>query len=193
MKELSLHILDIVQNSINASATLVNLSIVENQADNVLILSIEDNGRGMDDEMIKKVKDPFFTTRTTRKVGLGIPLLIAAAERCDGRVDISSAAHKGTNITAWFKYNHIDLAPMGDIADTLSGLAVCNETVDFIYTHEFNGIIFKFSTIDVKKILDGVPINLPEVVEWIRGYIKEGIMSLYGGIDNEDNKRIGRD
>lgn len=193
MKELSLHILDIVQNSIDAGANTVSITITENTFEDILNISVKDNGRGMDKITAERAKDPFYTSRTTRKVGLGIPLLAAAAERCGGSLKIDSQPGRGTEISADFKHSHIDRAPIGNMWDTISGLIACNEGVDFIYTHIFNGSTFKLDTRDMKKILKEVPITSPEVVEWIRDYIKSGIKSIYGGAEYEINSGTGRD
>lgn len=185
MKELSLHILDIAQNSIRAGASLIEIKIEEDTVKDKLVISVKDNGKGMDAQTVEKVKDPFFTTRSTRKIGLGIPLLLAAAKRCDGSFNINSAPKQGTEITAVFKYSHIDRAPIGNIEDTITSLVSCNENVDFIYTHSFNGSIFTFDTREIKGILKEVPITSIDVIQWIKEYIKSGIKSLHGGVDNE--------
>jgi Signal transduction histidine kinase len=187
MKELSLHILDLVQNSIAAGASLIKITIREDIRENVLMISIEDNGRGMDESTIEKAKNPFFTSRTTRKVGLGIPLFMAAAQRCEGDFKISSLPGKGTTIEATFKHSHIDRAPIGNMWDTLTGLIMCNENIDFEYVHVYNGKVFEMKTCDLKKVLKGVPISSPQVIGWINEYLKDGIKSLYGGVVNEDN------
>lgn len=192
MKELSLHILDIAQNSIIALANIIRITVKEDTSKDELIILIEDNGQGMDKETINKVKDPFFTSRKTRKVGLGIPLLQAAAKRCGGDLEIQSEPGKGTRVTAYFINSHIDRAPMGNLCDTLLSLIVCNELIDFIYTHVYNGKTFEINTKEIKEKLGEVPIALPEVIEWIKGYLIEGINSLYGGANNEINTGIGR-
>jgi len=191
MKELSLHILDIVQNSISAGADLVKILIDEDISGDKLIITVEDNGIGMEKHIIEKVKDPFYTSRSTRKVGLGVPLLLAAANRCEGNLFIESEPGKGTKLTAVFKYSHIDRAPIGNIWDTMAGLILCNETVDFIYKHKYGNKVFELSTIDLKNTLKEVPITSPEVAVWIREYLREKIKELYGGVKSEDNPGIG--
>lgn len=183
MKELSLHILDIVQNSINAGAHAIIITINEDIPNDRLTISVEDDGCGMSSDIVEKVKDPFFTSRSTRRVGLGIPLLKAAADRCGGGLKIESEQGKGTTVTACFIHSHIDRAPIGNIWDTITGLIVCNEDVDFKYKHYFNGKYFEFDTLKIKEVLDGVPVASPEVVKWIGEYIKDGINELYGGAD----------
>lgn len=182
MKELSLHILDIVQNSINAAASLITIIIAEDTSKDTLEISVEDNGQDMNSEIVEKVKDPFYTSRSTRKIGLGIPLFLAASERCGGRLDIKSEPGKGTRVTAYFVHSHIDRAPLGNMWDTLAGLVTCNQDIDFKYIHKYNNKLFEFDTIEIKKLLDGVPVNSPGVYNWIRDYIKQGINELYGGI-----------
>lgn len=183
MKELSLHILDIVQNSIDAGADTVYITVKEDLLTDKLTIYIEDNGCGMDKQIVEKVKDPFFTSRTTRKVGLGIPLFSAAAQRCGGDLKIESEPGKGTKLTACFIHSHIDRAPMGNLWDTLTSLIMCNGSVNFVYLHEFDRKTFSLDTREILKVLDGVPINSMEVINWIRDYLKEGINGLYGGVE----------
>lgn len=187
MKELSLHILDLAQNSIRAGAKNIIITIDENTREDKLTISVEDDGRGMDEETARHAADPFFTSRKTRKVGLGIPLLAAAAERCDGYLDIKSKLNIGTTVLAVFRPSHIDIAPLGDIWDTISELVGCNGNIDFIYKHIYNGCKFEMDTRELKKVLQEVPITSPEVVAWIGEYIKDGIKNLYGGASSEND------
>jgi len=181
MKELSLHILDIVQNSIEADASLVTIKIVENLTTDKLIIEVIDNGCGMDKELAEKIKDPFVTGRNTRKVGLGIPLLYKACTRCDGDMEIQSEVGKGTRISCWFKYSHIDRAPLGNITDTILTIVAGNPQVDIVYLHMRDDKEIHLDTREIKRALGEVPINEPAVLSWIREFLKEGFNSLYGG------------
>ena len=181
MKELSYHILDIVQNSISAGANLIDIVVNENIYEDKLVIIVNDNGKGMSESTIEKVKDPFFTSRDTRKVGLGVPLLYAATQRCQGDLYIDSNLGKGTKIVAVFKYSHIDRAPLGNIWDTMKVIIGCNEDVDFTYTHIYKDQSFNIDTREMKKILKEVPITSPDGLEWIGDYIKDGIKSINGG------------
>ena len=183
MKELSLHILDIVQNSISACADFIRIDVAVDIEADLLVFTIEDNGKGMDAQLLKTVSDPFATTRTTRKVGLGISLLKAAAEGCDGGLEISSVQGKGTKVKAWFAYGHIDRAPLGDMVETIVSLVACNPAIDFVYRHSMGEKPFEFDTCEIKKVLGEVSINNIEVISWIRDYCREGIESLYGGVE----------
>lgn len=175
MREISLHILDILQNSITAGADLVELILTEQPKDDFLEFSIIDNGCGMDEEMVKKVIDPFTTGRTTRKVGLGIPLLKLAAENTGGTIEIISEVGKGTRISAKFGYHHIDRAPLGDMVQTmLQVITSYEDTTDFLYTHTIGEKEFKVDTRQIKKILDGVSLKTPDVTAWLLEYLKEG-------------------
>ncbi len=178
MRELSLHILDIAQNSISAKATLINIEIEENTAKNLLAISVTDNGIGMDKEFLEKVTDPFITTRKTRKVGLGISLFKAAAERCGGNFFINSKVGKGTKIIATFKRDHIDRAPLGNIPDTLTTLIIANEQIDYIYRHLFNDKEFILDTREIRKILGEVPLSNIKVIDWINNYIIDGLKKI---------------
>jgi hypothetical protein len=178
MKELSLHILDIAQNSIKAEANLIEIEIDENINNNLLSISIKDNGNGMDEEILKKVIDPFFTTRTVRNVGLGIPLLKNAAERCDGSFEISSRIGFGTEVKAVFVYNHIDRAPLGKMGDTMMVLLNNSEKFEIYYKHIYNSNEFVFDTKEIRALLEDVNITSPDILLWIKDYIKENIDEL---------------
>lgn len=178
MRDISLHVLDIVNNSLEAGADLIEVIIDEGIDNDELRVRINDNGRGMDEEFVKKAVTPFFTSRKTRKVGLGLPLLKAACERCGGKFDIQSKPGKGTKIDASFGYHNIDRPPMGNMADTILSLVILNPAVDFIYQHSFNGKMFGMDTRELKNALNEVPLNSPEVAGWLRDYLTEGISSI---------------
>lgn len=173
MRELSLNILDIAQNSISAGAQLIEISVAEDTAKALLTVTVADNGCGMDDDQLRNVCDPFFTTRTTRKVGMGIPLFRLAAEQTGGKLDISSKKGEGTVISAVFHTDSIDFTPLGDIASTVTLLISMNTDRDFVYRREVDKNSFELDTRQMKKILDGVPLNEPEVVQWMKEYIEE--------------------
>ncbi len=178
MKELALHILDIAQNSINAEATLIEITIIEDTQNDIFMLEIKDNGRGMKEETLKKVDNPFFTTRTTRKIGLGISLLKAAALQSEGSFNIVSKQGEGTIVRASFKHSHIDRMPLGHIDDTFAILLMVENEIDYIYTHCHNDNKYSINTYDIKKILGQVPIRNPDVIDWVRRDIKDGIKKI---------------
>ncbi|MBB6214913.1 hypothetical protein HNQ80_000998 [Anaerosolibacter carboniphilus] len=178
MRELSLHILDIAQNSIAAEASCIEIEISEDTVQDILIISIIDNGKGMDESFLQKVTDPFVTSRNTRKVGLGISLFKVAAEMCNGIFTIHSAIGKGTTVTAQFQRSHIDRVPLGNMAETVMTLIMSNEQIDYIYKHTLNGKKFVFDTREVKKVLENVPLGTFEVLDWIKNYIEEGLREL---------------
>lgn len=178
MRELSLNILDIAQNSISAGASLIEIKVKENTAKNLMNISITDNGCGMDEEQVRLVRDPFYTTRTTRKVGMGIPLFQMEAEMTGGALDIESEKGKGTRIEAVFHTDHWDFIPLGDIVSTVVTLVTMNTDRDFIYSHEFDSETFKIDTRVLKDILEGVPLDTHEVQLWIKEYINEQLSSL---------------
>lgn len=175
MRELSLHILDIAKNSVKAKADLIEIAIVEDEAKNLLTIGIYDNGCGMSEEFLKTVKDPFSTTRTTRKVGMGIPLFMAAAEACGGGLEITSEEGVGTRLDVSFELNHIDRAPLGDMAGTIQTLVSGSPEIDFLYRHTKNGAEFVLDTRELRTVLGGVPLDTPDVLAWIDGFIKEGL------------------
>jgi len=168
MEDLSLHILDIVENSVTAGAKQVNISIIKDSQRDIMEMIIVDNGRGMDHKMLKNVRDPFVTTRTTRRVGLGISLLERSTVDADGSFDIKSEPGKGTEIKATFKISHIDCKPIGDIGSTMISLILGNPDVDFTYISNFDGEETILNTREIKDELDGVCITDPAVLKLIR-------------------------
>lgn len=177
MKELSLHMLDIAQNSITAGARHVDLAVEER--DGWVTLTVQDDGRGMSPEFLASVTDPFTTTRTTRKVGLGLPLLRLAAEQTGGNMEVVSALGVGTTVTARFNGRHIDCPPLGDMASTVSLLAQgLPDGMELTYTRRTETGAFRFDTAEVRAILGpGVPLSEPEVAQWVREYVSEGEQS----------------
>lgn len=178
MRELSLHILDVLQNAREAGSRLVWLTVDENVAEDRLSIEVIDDGRGMPEEDMKKVTDPFFTTRTTRHVGLGLPLFAAAAERCNGDFKVEKAPGQGLRVKASFQHGHIDRAPLGDMTRTLLSFLMGEPFCDLLYVHHRNGKTFEFDTRFVRKELSPIPLTRPEVREWLCGYIAEGEEAL---------------
>lgn len=175
MEDLSLHILDIAENSIDAGASRIEIQIIIKESEDRLILKVKDNGKGMDKETIKMVEDPFFTTKKVRRFGLGIPLLAQSARECNGNLSIESEYGKGTTITAEFQYSHIDRKPLGDIGSTISVLIGGHPEKDFIFSYEKNGFSYRFDTEEIKKELNEVPINLPSVLKLIKEDINNAL------------------
>jgi Histidine kinase-, DNA gyrase B-, and HSP90-like ATPase len=176
--EISLHILDIVENSTRAGADTVFIDIIEDTAKDILSLEIRDNGSGMNEDVLKKVIDPFFTTKTVRSVGLGLPMLAQAAEQTEGNFIIASKGGEGTRVVAEFKLSHIDRQPLGDIASTLVTLIAGNPDVDFIYRHRHDDREYVLDTRDMRKEIDDVPINNVEVLNFVREHIEEGLKEI---------------
>lgn len=177
MKELSLNILDITQNSISARATLISITLTED-TDGWLTLAITDDGCGMTEETLRTVMDPFYTTRTTRKVGMGVPLLKMAAEQTGGKVTIESVSETvseahGTTITATFDTNHIDMTPIGDIVSTVETILQGHPEVDYVFTHTSPRFSVTMDTRELRAVLGEVSLAEPEVLLWVRGYLSE--------------------
>lgn len=182
MRDISLHILDLAQNSITAGALQVEISLNLDGSD-VLTLSLEDNGCGMDEEMLKRAQTPFGTTRTTRKVGLGIPLTMENARLTGGDASITSQKGVGTKLTASFHTRSIDCLPLGDIAGTMLSLIASNpEKPDFVLMCSSPKGEFKLDTVELKQVLEGLPLNNPEVMNWIFSSVKEEVELIFGGI-----------
>lgn len=184
MRELSMHVLDLIQNSLEASATKITLLVTEDSRTDRLEISLADNGSGMSDELARQALNPFYTSRHTRRVGLGLPLLAAAAERCDGGLAIESRPGEGTTVRVSFALGHIDRAPLGDMAGTLLGALLHVPPVRIVYRHVVNGREFEFDSKELSEELGDVPFSHPAVIRWLREFLAEGFADLYGGNAN---------
>ncbi len=182
MKELSLNILDITENSVKAGATLTQIEILE--SGDKMVLTITDNGSGMTEEILKGVIDPFYTTRTTRKVGMGLPLLKLATEQTGGSLEISSKHFEkfpnehGTKVVATFYKNHIDCAPLGDVVETIKTLIQGHPDTDFLFSHKTESGEVGLDTRELRQMLEDVPLNTYEVIKWIEEYLQEQYSEL---------------
>ncbi len=181
MRDLAMHILDIVGNSIRAKATLIEVNVQENFDQDRLLMWIKDDGLGMDEKTLQNAMDPFFTSRKTRKVGLGIPLLKQNTEAAEGELSITSEPGKGTFLEASFMYSHIDRIPLGDIPGTISLMVSGNPEVDFVYKHIYNDEEYVFDSREVKNVLEGVSVNDPKVIHFMRQMIEENLQEI--GVD----------
>ncbi len=181
MKEIALHLLDLAENSVSANAKNVCIDVCEDFRVNQLVTMVEDDGDGMTEEVVKQVVDPFYTSRTERKVGLGIPLLKESAEACQGTMKISSRPGGGTKIEANFQHSHIDRMPLGDLPSTFLTLLLTHPEVHWIFKYSFNPPykgsvrVFEFDDQPVKETLDGFPLTHPDVITFIRSSLEEGI------------------
>lgn len=175
MRELALHVLDIAENSISANADDIKIIIEEDLQLDFLRIYIEDNGKGMDPGTLSRVTDPFVTSRTTRKVGLGIPFFKAAAEACEGSFSIQSSPGEGTSVDVLFKHSHIDRMPLGDIVSTLQTLIIGTPDIHWIFEYRYNGCSFVFDDKPIKETLDGIPLSEPAVMKFIREMLESGI------------------
>lgn len=181
MREISLHLLDIAENSVAAESDCINISVCEDLQNDRLCAIVEDNGKGMDAETIERVVDPFVTSRTTRNVGLGIPLLKEATEQCNGTFKIQSDLGRGTVIKMTFQHSHIDRMPLGDLAGTYLSLLVAHPEITWMFGYCYisaNGEIlneFCFDGQEVKETLDGIPLTDPVVLAYLREIFQSGI------------------
>jgi anti-sigma regulatory factor (Ser/Thr protein kinase) len=168
MKDLALHIMDISQNALRAGATRVEIRLEEDRSSDTLRLCIRDNGRGIAAEMLPRVTDPYTTSRTTRKVGMGLPLLRQNAEQCNGSLSVESEEGKGCTVCARFSASHIDLPPYGDLPGVIFLLIVANPEIDFRYERITDSAVRVFDTREVREVLEDLPLDHPEV----RGHLK---------------------
>jgi hypothetical protein len=173
MNELSLNILDVAENSVTADASLVEIDVFADTASDTLTVKIKDDGKGMDEEIVKNVTDPFYTTRTTRKVGMGTSLFKMAAECTGGRFEITSTVGKGTMVTAVFGLSHIDRMPLGDMTATIQMLMTMHTGLDWIYRFRFNENAFEIDTREIKAVMDGIPLSDPDVSAFLKEMLTE--------------------
>lgn len=182
MRNIAEHILDIVQNSIRAKAAQISIDLSESTINNSYELVITDNGLGMDAETCKKVSDPFYTSRTTRKVGLGIPLLKQNAEQTGGKFHIQSKPGKGTKITAMFVFNHIDRLPLGDLVGTYVLLFAANPAIEFIVSHKTDSGDFALDTREVKQMLGDISLSAAEVRKFLREWFTVNLQAIQASV-----------
>ena len=178
MKNIAYHILDIVHNSIQAKATLVDISLVETTGNHSLVLSVEDNGTGMTDTEVKAACDPYFTSRKTRHIGMGLPLLKQNAEQTGGDFFISSQPGKGTVVRAGFNTKNIDCPAMGDIVGAIHSLVTTTRNVDFVYHHCKDNKEYVLDTRELKKVLEDTPIYQREISSYIKEMIAENLAEI---------------
>jgi hypothetical protein len=175
MEEICAHIVDVVANSVSAGARNISLHVVEDHEADLLTVRIVDDGRGMDEETASRVVDPFFSTKTGKKVGLGIPLLKGTAETCDGRFSLRSKVGTGTQVYASFRLSHPDLPPLGNLKDTFLLLTIGNPDVDFFFEYGKDGTLFILDVKEIRTELAGVPVNHPEVIRFLTKYLDESM------------------
>jgi hypothetical protein len=181
VRELSLHLLDIAENSVAANASEIRVSVTENTFLDLLQMSVQDNGKGMDAQTAAQVVDPFYTTRTTRKVGLGIPLLKEAAEACNGFLTLQSEPGVGTRLDVQFQRSHIDRMPLGNLADTFIQLLVMNPSIHWVFLYKVDDREFNLDYAEIKEALDGVSLTEPPVLNTIREMVETGICDVSHG------------
>ena len=174
MREIALHLLDIAENSAAAGAKLVEIIVEEDLADDRLKMAVRDDGKGMDADLLARVTDPFVTSRTTRKVGLGIPLFKAAAESCSGGLSITSAPGQGTCLKAEFQRSHIDRMPLGDLIGTMLTLVIGFPGVHWIFRYRVDDAEFVFDDEPVKRALGEVPLTEPAILTFLKDLLREG-------------------
>lgn len=178
MEDLSLHLLDLVENATRAGADLIKIKIIEEPGKDLLSLVVEDNGRGMEPEFAQKASDPFCTTRTTRRVGLGLSLLKANAELCGGGLALQSEPGKGTKVKVWFSLRHIDRQPLGDWPATIAGLILTQQEAEFVYSHQVGEEEFELDTRELREELGNRALADPAVCAMLREQMKEALTDM---------------
>ena len=178
MRELALHLLDIAENSVAANASTIEIEVNEDFKSDRLKLAVTDNGKGMDAAMVARVVDPFVTSRTTRKVGLGIPLLKEAAEMCNGYLKIDSTVGKGTRLECEFQHSHIDRMPLGDVASTLLTLVIANPHIQWLLNYRVNDAVFEFDSLPIVQELGDVSLTEPSILTFVREMLQDGIADV---------------
>ncbi len=178
MEDLSLHILDIVENAITAKAKKIDVLIREELNEDRLVIEIIDDGIGMDEKLREKAIDPFFTTRTSRRVGLGLSLMAQAAREAGGMLRIESESGKGTKVTATFQYSHIDRKPLGSMIETMTTLLLGNPKLDISYSHQKEGKTYTLSSHALKERFKNRSLASPEAIQWLKRHLKEGLAQI---------------
>ena len=178
MEDLSLHILDIVENAIAAKARRIKVSVLEEPGEDRLTIEIKDDGFGMDEEIRQKAMDPFFTTRTSRKVGLGLSFLAQAAQEAGGKLEIESRPGDGTKVKATFQYGHIDRKPLGSMTETMVMLILGNPDVNFHYTHVKGGRSYTLKSEWMKEKFHDQPSVAPDAIQWLKKHLQEGLTGI---------------
>lgn len=177
MQNLSMYVLDIASNSIRAEATLIQIEMMNQDEADLISIEIKDNGKGMDEEMMKKVQDPFFSSRTTRKIGLGIPFFKDLSERCEGQFEFTSEVGVGTRIKSSMRKSHWDTPPMGDLGDAIIIAVTANESIHLIFKYMTDYGSFVFDSKEIQELLGDVSITTAEIMLWCKDYINQGINS----------------
>jgi anti-sigma regulatory factor (Ser/Thr protein kinase) len=178
LEDLSLHILDIVENAIAAKAKRIDILVTEEPSEDQLVIEIKDDGIGMDEEMSQKAIDPFFTTRASRRVGLGLSLMAQAAQEAGGALRIESEFGKGTKVTATFQYHHIDRKPLGSMVETMTTLLLGNPDLDIFYTHKKDGKSYAMNSHWLKERFNDRSLVDPEVIRWLKIHLREGLAQI---------------
>ncbi|MDR1725408.1 MAG: ATP-binding protein [Bacteroidales bacterium] len=178
MKDLSLHVLDLLANSTVVCSTKIKLKVIDSLKNNLYSFEIIDNGSGMSEETLQKVTDPYFTSRKTRKVGLGLPLVKMNAENAGGGFSMKSSIGKGTDLRFWFEHNNIDRPPLGDIASAVVFTAATNENIHFIYEHTTDFGRYTFDTNEIKEALDGMSLNNADIIRALTEMIQENLKDI---------------
>jgi hypothetical protein len=178
MRELSLHLLDIAENSVAAGARNIFLRVCEDLSGDRMMLSVQDDGKGMDTETAARIVDPFVTSRTTRKVGLGLPLLKEAAEFCNGYLRINSTVGRGTLVEVALQHSHIDRMPLGDLASTIITLMVSAPEIHWIFEYQVDQECFRLDDAPLKQELEGIPLSDPLVLGYLRDLINQGVARM---------------
>ncbi|MDD2491299.1 MAG: ATP-binding protein [Bacteroidales bacterium] len=178
MNDLSLHIIDIIQNSLSAGAGIIKLTVEEDIPRDSLVIIIEDNGRGMTKEVAERLEDPFYTTRTTRRVGMGIPLFKQSALQSGGGLSITSEVGKGTVVRAWFVHSNIDRPPLGDIANSFVLMVSANPEMHFVLKYIYNGNEYIFDSMEVAEVLGDISLSDVRVIKMLEEMVGENIKEL---------------
>ena len=173
MEDLSLHVLDVAENSITAGARTISIILTEDSARDLLIIEIADDGKGMSSDVVEKVADPFFTSRTTRKVGMGLALFQEAATAANGFMEVESIPGQGTTVRATFQLSHVDRKPLGNMVETIASLLCFGAEIDLHYVHMRGGNKVIFDSKELRDELGGIPFNSAKGINVIRGYLNQ--------------------
>ncbi|MEJ5360161.1 MAG: ATP-binding protein [Desulfobacterales bacterium] len=192
MRELSLHLLDLAENAVTAGARRVSITVEESPAEDRLTIRVADDGPGLPEEKLRRLEDPFVTSRTTRRVGLGLSLLAAAARRAGGGMTVRSTPGKGTEVTARFRYHHIDRAPLGDVAATVATLIAGYPAVDFVYRHRIEEREIALDTRELRAAGEGLDPSEPAVAEAVARWLRDQLLRSAPGEEEDPDAQVDR-
>ncbi len=189
MEDLAMQMLEIIMNTVHADSREIEIRIVDSEAENLISMTVSDDGKGMNKALLQRVTDPFVTTRETRRIGMGIPFMKGLTEQCGGRFSMRSRPGEGTMLTATVQRDHIDTPPMGDLGEMMMNSIQADENIDYKFNYRTDKGEFAFDTREAREMLDGVSLLEPSILLWLRDYIRQGVEQARTGGELTDRSQ----